>query len=587
MSVSEPSYLSSAQLVEVPALEVRAELESIKASRVFVDAIKLQEFLTYVVDETLAGRAGRIKGYSVAKDVFHRENSEDAQTSTIVRVEAGRLRRRLIEYYSGEGRSDVVRIEIPKGGYVPRFERVPASVGEDFGRKQNEKNDVVDANPKILASRWRWALGVTLTVGLVLFGAWVGQQGQSGGSGDVSLSLSTTTPSIVVLPFTNASGGELTAQLAQGLTEDIVTDLSKVHGIDVIAMPSARIFSGSGLSPREVGTKLGVSYVLKGDIRGEYPETRVTARLYDSNNNRQLWASRFDRNASDILAVQDELAGRVVQEMSAGLTATTDAAADSLIAGEARALYRQAMDLANPPGDEARLAAASQALTRAIEIDPSYANAIAGLAYVNVFNVLFNHSATPGDDLDRSRQLAEKALSINPTVGLAHTTMAFHALIDADHEGALEMSSKAVDVQPGSPYLNTYHAYLLAINGRAAAGIPYAEYALQLDPLNTRSPYMNILGFVRFYAEDYQGALDAYVSNRERGGPFGAGHQAYIVASLVALKKREEALVQLEVLRANGGESNWAVGPSVNRFKNSEDQQKLSRIIDQFSASAQ
>ena len=582
MSVSDQSAASFARPVEIPELEIRAELQRIKSSRVFADAIKLQNFLTYVVDETLAGRADRIKGYSVARDVFHRENPEDSQTSTIVRVEAGRLRRRLIEYYSDEGRTDTVRFEIPKGGYVPRFCQVSVPADSDHGQIWQEDRGELDANQKAVRSRRHWTRVAAIIAGIVFLALWLGEKMPGSASNDGRPVLTMTTPSIVVLPFTSESGGELEAELAEGLTEDIVTDLSKIQGIDVIALPSAIKFAGGELRPSEVGSQLGVSYVLKGSVRGNYPKTRITAHLFDSKSNRQLWAGRFDRDASDMLAVQDELAGRVVEGMSAGLTAAIADVPRSLVAGEARALYRQAMDLANPPGDKARLAAAKQAFVRAIEIDSHYSRAIAGLAYVYVFNVLFGHSAVPDDDIEQSRQLAAEALSLDQTVGLAYTTMAFQALIEADQQGALDMSTKAISVQPSDPYLNTYHAYFLAMNGQAAAGIPYAEHALRLDPLNTRSPFMNILGFVSFYADDYQGAHDAYVSNRDRGGPFSAGHHTYIVASLAALGMRDEALIQLKILDEQGGMPVSTGGPLVDRFKDTEDRKKLTRIISQL-----
>ena len=109
---------------------ITARLDRILSSNAFTDAPRLRQFLGYVVNETLSGRTGHIKGFTIAHDVFHREDPTDAQDPTIVRVEAGRLRRRLDDYYIKEGQQDPIRIQIPKGAYVPLFEDIPPTTEE-------------------------------------------------------------------------------------------------------------------------------------------------------------------------------------------------------------------------------------------------------------------------------------------------------------------------------------------------------------------------------------------------------------------------------------------------------------------------
>jgi len=500
-------------------------------------------------------------------------------TSTIVRVEAGRLRRRLIEYYADEGSKDPLRIEIPKGAYVPTFAvRSGAHDGSD-----------VPARPAVemgRLSRGRWPSigksGILAALLVIAVTSWIGWRAMEQSiapepAETARVSSPTVFPAIVVMPFADETGTEEGNSLATGLTEDIVTDLSKMRGVDVIALSSARLLENQSIGPGAIGEKLGVTHVLRGSVRGQAPKHRITAQLYETRTNRQVWAERFDRDFGNELKIQDELATRVVRGVSEGLAARQSGglSARRLVTDEARALYRQAMDLVNPPNDVSRLLVARQAFERAIEIDAGYSNAYAGLAYSYVFAVLFGHSASVDADLQAAATLAQRALNGDSTAGLAYTTLAFVELIRENYGNAVALSGKALIVQPGDPYINAYHAYLLAANGQAAAAVEYAEQALRLDPLNVRSPYMNILGYVSFYAGDYQNSLDAYLGSRRRGGPATPGHQAHIVACNAALGRYDEAGKQLAILDSISENDGWADGPLAHRFRRTEDREKL------------
>ncbi len=548
--------------------EMRAALRRIEGSRLFADAHRMRAFLAYIVEEYLAGRSDRIKGLTVAQEVFHREDLEDAQTSTIVRVEAGRLRRRLIEYYAGEGRYDPVRIKIPKGAYVPSFERAAG--------------DGTDSEPALVpAQHWTtrpisimsMLTAVVIIVGSLSLMWWTRNDAGLQTSVDTAPASSVAMrPTIAVLPFedqTSSGGGEF---LAAGLTEDIITDLSNLSGLTVIAQSSVAMFKGQDPSPQQMAEKLGVTYVLRGSVRGTAPNHRVTAQLYDARTGQQIWAERYDRDLRGALDFQNELAVRVVQGMSVSLRGNDLGrfSARHFVTYEAMALYRQAMDILNPPNDSARLQIAQQAFQRSIEIDPGYAGGYAGLAYTYVFATFWGHSATPEADLQTTVALAEQALAADPSFGLAYTTLAFVKLIRRDFAAALELSRTALEVQPGDPYINTYHAYILAADGQAAQGIPYAERALQLDPLSDRTPYLNILGFVSFHAGEYRQSLDALHRNQERGGPSPGGFEAYIVAANVALGRLDVASTHLQILDSYSEAGSRANIP-LSRFRHPEE----------------
>ncbi len=555
--------------------EMRAALRRIEGSRLFADAHRLRAFLAYIVEEYLAGRSDRIKGLTVAQEVFHREDLEDAQTSTIVRVEAGRLRRRLIEYYAEEGRKDPVRIKIPKGAYVPSFEYAA-------GNGTDGEPALAPALEATKAQHWTtrrisimgMLIAVVIIVGSLSLTWWTRNDAGLQTPVDTAPASSVAMrPTIAVLPFedqTSSGGGEF---LAAGLTEDIITDLSNLSGLNVIAQSSVAMFKGQKLSPQQIAEKLGVTYVLRGSIRGTAPNHRVTAHLYDARTGQQIWAERYDRDLRGALDFQNELAVRVVQGMSVSLRGNDLGrfSARHFATYEAMALYRQAMDILNPPNDSARLQIAQQAFQRSIEIDPGYAGGYAGLAYTYVFATFWGHSATPEADLQTTVALAEQALAADPSFGLAYTSLAFVKLIRRDFAAALELSRTALEVQPGDPYINTYHAYILAADGQAAQGIPYAERALQLDPLSERTPYLNILGFVSFHAGEYRQSLDALHRNQERGGPSPDAFEAYIVAANVALGRLDLARKHLQILDSYGEAGSMADNPLLSKFRHPEE----------------
>jgi tetratricopeptide (TPR) repeat protein len=150
-----------------------------------------------------------------------------------------------------------------------------------------------------------------------------------------------------------------------------------------------------------------------------------------------------------------------------------------------------------------------------------------------------------------------------------------------DFAAAVELSRTAVESQPGNPYVNTYHAFILAANGQASQGMPYAERALQLDPLTERTPYLNILGFVSFHAAQYQRSLDAWHMNEERFGPNPHFFETYIVAANVALGRFDVARLHLQILDSYGEVDNVARARLLlSRFREPEEAEEyvLSRI---------
>ena len=532
-----------------------AQLERILSSRTFSGCERSQQFLRYVVEETLAGRAGRIKGVVIANEVFGFEDPEKAQNSTVVRVEAGRLRRRLEDYYAADGHADPIRISMRKGSYVPTFE-VLAAPEEDRHRQPSE---VLPESPP-------WSrrfvpkpalVAVLLTSIVTAFLVWWFLPLQK--TVDRSVSEVPARPAIAVLPFENATSDDDRAALAAGLTEDTITDLSRLSGIDVIALSSVRPYLERKATPQQIHSELGVTHVLYGSVRGKTDQLRVTAQLYETESGNQVWAQRFDRKLTDPLALQDELAVRIVEGMAVGFR---EDERERLQRGNlentaARALYRQALDLVNPPNDVGRLLAARRAFDRVIELDSDFAGGYAGTAYTHAFMIFWGRSESPEEDTRKAFELSERALELDPAFGLTYSTQALTYLSRRDFDKALAASSKSIEVEPNDPYASIYHAVVLLSSGAPDKGIGYATRALRLDPLDPRTPYLNILGMANFHAGHYAEALDAFQRNIDRGGPFGAHIQCYVTATYAHLGHIDKARENLQSLDMYKDDFSW------------------------------
>ena len=222
---------SDGKEAELSAGDVRSQLDKILASPGFADAKRMGQFLRYVVEETLVDRGDRLKEYSIAIEVFGRDSDFDPQTSSVVRVEASRLRNKLEEYYKVQGLKDPLIIELPRGGYEPIF------------------RTRLRADPAAFSK-----------------------------------------PSIAVLPFDNLSNEPDQDYFSSGITEDIITALSRLRQFSVIARNSTFTYKDRAVDIRTVSQELNARYVLEGSVRTANNRVRVTAQLIDGATGTHLWA---------------------------------------------------------------------------------------------------------------------------------------------------------------------------------------------------------------------------------------------------------------------------------------------------------
>ena len=212
-----------------PAPEaIRVQLERILDSAEFRASDKQRKFLSFVVDETLEGRASQLKGYTIAVTVYGRTEKFDPQVDPIVRVEAGRLRRALEHFYLTAGKKDPVRIHIPKGSYVPTFHTVQIAPSGTQTHTSESENSALP-----------------------------------------------TGPSVAVMPLINLNGDEEQDYFAEGLTEELTAELARFQEFQVIASQSTMRFKGRKVNPKEVGRDLGVRFLLTGSVRKDLKTVKV------------------------------------------------------------------------------------------------------------------------------------------------------------------------------------------------------------------------------------------------------------------------------------------------------------------------
>ncbi len=275
----------TSKLMDISADDVREELECILDSPEFKNKPMLCGFLSHVVEETLAGRAHEIKGYTVATQVFGRRKDFDPTIDPIVRIQAGRLRRTLESYYSGRGRQDQLRIDIGKGSYVPTFTRyIPQ------------------------AQR----MGESLQPALMV----LSEKEISQRTHEIYHSSTGKGPSIAVMPLANLANDPDQESLACGLTEELMSELARC-GLQVNSFYSVMQWNEKPIAARQARQEFGVRFFLEGSFRKEGQTIKFTLRLIDTATLMQIWGEQYKRNLEPdkMIALQEEIARSVAERI--------------------------------------------------------------------------------------------------------------------------------------------------------------------------------------------------------------------------------------------------------------------------------
>lgn len=349
-------------------------------------------------------------------------------------------------------------------------------------------------------------------------------------------------PSIAVLAFDNISGDPEQEYFSDGITEDIITELTKISGLFVIARHSAFTYKRQSVALRQVGRELGVRYVLEGSVRKSGSRVRITAQLIDATTDHHLWAERYDRDLEDIFAVQEEVARSVVAALAVALRPGEGERLSRPQTKniEAYDIYLRTRATLWPPTRENILTARS-AYRRITEIDPSFPGGYAGLSLTHAFAFMFGHSERPEEDLGLALKLANSAVTLGKEFAQAYSALGLAHTVSGQHDEAVNFACRAVELQPGDADAQTFLAFTQFFAGRAEEAYEAITTALRLDPQYVNGPYLNVMGVVCFCAGRYEEAIDAFKRNVERGGPLAPPALAFRTASFIAAGYSEEA----------------------------------------------
>ena len=317
-------------------------------------------------------------------------------------------------------------------------------------------------------------------------------------------------PSIAVLPFINMSGDPEQEYFSDGITEDIITALSRLPRIFVVARHSTHMYKGQAVEIRRVGREQGVRFVLEGSVRKSGNRIRISAQLIDAKTGNHRWADRYDRELDDIFVVQDEITREVtiaVQvEISAGEQARLWAGGtDNLDAWECVVRGNEYLHLnGREDNQEARRLA-----KKAVSYDPGYANAWVLLGFTYYVEVLWHWSASREKSLTTAEEAAVKAMALEEFNPDALSLLACVKTEQAAFEEAVEISRKAVSLTPRhSPNLAIYAVTLLRA-GEYQAAVQKIKTAIRLSPF-CPAWYMHVLGSCSFAIGEYEQAANAY-----------------------------------------------------------------------------
>ncbi len=349
-------------------------------------------------------------------------------------------------------------------------------------------------------------------------------------------------PSIAVLPFDNLSGDPEQEYFSDGITEDLITDLSKISGLFVIARNSVFIYKEKAVKIAEVGRELGVRYVLEGSVRKANGRVRITAQLVDANTEGHIWAERYDRNLKDIFALQDEVTQKIVSVLAVKLTEDEQNRlvrkyTDNM---EAYDYYLRGLEYFSILTKETNILA-RQMLQLAIDLDPQFAAAYAllGLAQSQEWTQGWSQDPQP---LEHAFELAQKAITLDETLPLGYAILGEVYLHKKKHEKAIAAQQKAIALSPNDADGIGGLGGILTWAGRPEETIGLAKKAMRLNPMYP-TEYLWNLGHAYYLMGRIEEAVETLNRARDRSPEY-IPVIAYLAASYAELGRMEEARTQ-------------------------------------------
>ncbi len=529
------------ELTSVPPDDARRELDRILSSQHFPASQKRREFLRYIVEEALAGRADRLKGYSVALAVFGRDDTFDPNADPVVRLEARRLRRDLDSYYVHAGVNDPVRISIPKGSYAPSIEwqNKPDARSPDDGDRAADVSAVADSaiEPEAIAASGRnfrnvLAAGALIAtmIAIVPIG-WFWFAGRT----QVPSAAAAREPALVILPFEALGSTQTTSYLAQGIRLELVNNLFRFPGFRLYSLPAAAETQMKG-DPAELGRNLGVTYVVHGSVRTDPEEILVAAQVVSAQTGQVIWTGAFRRPSDPqaIIGVQSDMAAEIATAIGQPYGAVRNdigtqratpmvSSMQSYVCVLRAYSYRRSFD-------RTEFGPALQCLEQAVRRDPDYSDAWAmlGWLHVDAGRLGYSGDSERAKEYEKALQATSRAATLQPKSPLALKALAatFHYL--GRYDDSERIARQAAALNPNDPEVLAQLGWRLAVRGKFEEGIPILKRAIERT-VNPPSWYYHLVAIDLYLQRDYAGMLE--VSERAALGDTGFSQLLLAVAN--------------------------------------------------------
>jgi adenylate cyclase len=370
------------------------------------------------------------------------------------------------------------------------------------------------------------------------------------------------------------SGDPKQEYFSDGITDQIITSLSKVPYIFVIARNSTFSYKNKSVKVQQISEELGVQYVLEGSVQRSDNRVRVTAQLIDAIAGHHLWADNYDREIDDIFVLQDEIAMKIMAEMQVKIS-IADMGRLSLLKTTNIKAYEKILKawehlLRRTEGDILQVRKLAQ---EAIELDPDYAAAYLAMGWTHLDDIWFYRTKSREKSLEAAEQFAQKAISLSGDEAATHRLFASIYMLRKEYEKAIAESQKSVDLAPNSATANFIFGMVLRNADRYGEAIPFLEKAIRLNPI-TPVNYLNNLAWAHTYLAQYEKAVPLWNKAIEKNPDYLFAYTGLTAAYQLLGHEEKAKQCAAEVLRIKPKISVELIGKRI-AVKNEEDKKRI------------
>ena len=566
----EPEVLSPEQIGSV-----RHHLKEVVASRAFAGSKRTQDFLHLIVERALEGKVDSLRERMIGAEMFGRPVDYDTGNDSVVRVKATEVRKKLAEYYLEAGSKSDVRIDLPRGSYVPKFVFEPlgttadphsrtaplASVEQTVG--QGEKRSAASAAGRATAlpvserkrSRLPRALAsVGLGLALIATTGYLGLKrwfGESNTQAEIR--------SVAILPLKNLSADPNQEYFADGMTEELINDLGQVSTLRVISLTSAMSYKGTKKNLPEIAHELSVDGVVEGGVLRDGNEVRISVQLIDARKDRPIWAHTYVRDLTGVLAWQGEVAQAIADQISINVTPQEQArlARNRPIDPVAQDLYLRG--ILQLDADDCKTAV--DYFEKAVGKNPNYAQAHAALA--NCYGRMGESGRMAYKEAFSEQRIeATRAIELDDSLPEGHAELANTAMtLDWDWTTAATEFHRALELNPNSASIHEKYAFYLVRTGRLPEALAEVQRGVDLDPVSWHSFHAE--GFIYYFSHQYDQALSLIL--RVRALDINPPDWSFLLGDVYAEKGRYAEAIGEFLKSGNGPDSLGHLGNAYAR----------------------